>query len=289
MKFLTTVYLNRAVLALSLILTLSAGNLLAVDKMKPEEIIAKHLESIGTPEARAAVKSVSIIGKVKAVFQGRGGGLAEGVVVVASKGHSYMVGMKFDNPGYEFEKMGFDTENFTVGFASAGKRSVLGDFLQVNRNTFKRGILSGSLSTAWELLDFNEKDAKLRYAGMEKINDKKYHELEYNPKKGTDLSISLYFDPDTFRHVRTKYKRTLSSRQGATVDTSAGQSATNYTLIEDYSDFREENKLTMPHNYRMYLEILTGNGTTSYEWTMDLQRFDFNIDIPDSDFKVDSY
>ena len=257
--------------------------------MTPEELIAKHLESIGSPAARAAMKSVTAVGTTKATFFGRGGGVAEGIAVVASEGEKYLVAMKFNNPAYPFEKLGFDGDDFSVGFIRPGVRTVFGEFLRTNQSTFKRGIFSGVLSTSWELLNFDEKDAKLRYSGMAKIDGKKYHELEYNPRKGSDLSISLFFDPDTFRHVRTEYKRTISARQGATVDSSAGQSEIRYKLVEDFSDFKEENKLTLPHTYKIYLEILTGNGTTSYEWLMNLQKFSFNQPIDATEFKVDTY
>ncbi len=76
---------------------------------------------------------------------------------------------------------------------------------------------------------------------------------------------------------------------GATVDSSAGQSETRYTLVEEFSDFKEEKKLDLPHTYKIYMEILTGNGTTSYEWLVNLQKYYFNQPIDSKDFKVDSY
>ncbi|MEZ5427425.1 MAG: hypothetical protein R2747_14230 [Pyrinomonadaceae bacterium] len=289
MKNFKTTYLKKIATALTLILSLLTLSLPAADKMKPEEVIAKHLESIGTPEARAAMKSVTIVGTAKATFFGRGGGVAEGISVVASEGDKYLVAMKFNNPDYQFEKMGFDAENFTVGYVRPGQRTALGRILQDNRGTFERGIMSGVLSTSWELLNVDENEAKIKYSGMGKIDGKKYHELSYNPKKGSDMSISLFFDPDTFRHVRTEYKRVISSGQGTGVDASARLSETRQKLIEDYSDFGAENNLTLPHTYRIYLEEISGNGTRSYEWLMNLQKFDFNNDIEDSEFKVDAY
>lgn len=97
------------------------------------------------------------------------------------------------------------------------------------------------------------------------------------------------FDPETYRHVRTEYKRVIAARQGANIDASARMSETRHTLIEDFSDFRKENGLTLPHTYTIHLEILSGNGTTSYEWAMYLQRFVFNQEIDDNDFKVGAY
>lgn len=271
------------------VFSLTANLLAGGDKMTPDELITKHLQSIGSPEARAAMKSVTAIGTTKATFFGRGAGVAGGIAVVASEGDKYLVAMKFNNPDYPFEKMAYDGDDFSVGFIRPGVRSNLGQFLLTNKGTFKRGIFSGALSTSWELLDFDEKDAKLKYSGMEKIDGKKYHELEYNPRKGSELSIKLFFDPDTFRHVRTEYTRTISARQGASVDASAGQSETRYKLVEDFSDFKEENKLTLPHTYRIYLEILTGNGTTSYEWLMNLQKFNFNQPIDKTEFDMNNY
>ncbi len=271
------------------LLSLFINPVTAQEKLTAHELIIKHLESIGSTEARTAINSFIIIGTSKATFQGRGGGTSEGLSVLASEGEKYMVAMKFDNADYPFEKMGYDGNDFSVGFISPGKRTVLGQFLQTNKSIFKLGIMSGALSTSWTLLNFDEKEAKLKYVGIKKVGGKKLHELEYNPKKGSDMSVSLFFEPDTFRHVRTEYKRSIAARQGATVDNSAEQSETRYTLTEDFSDFKEENKLVLPHTYKMYMEILTGNGTISYEWLMNLQKFNFNQPINDKEFKVDSY
>ncbi len=259
------------------------------EKITVEELIAKHLESVGSTETRAALKSVTIIGTSKATFFGRGGGVAEGISVLASEGDKYLVAMKFNNPDYPFEKMGYDGNNFSVGFVKPGIRTNLGEFLRTNESTFKRGIMSGVLSTSWELFNFDGTDAKLKYAGTKKIDGVSLHKLDYNPKKGSDLSIALFFDSDTFRHVRTEYTRVISARQGANVDASAGQSETRYKMVETFSDFKEENKLTLPHTYKLYQEILTGNGTTLREWLMNLQKFNFNQPISLEDFKVDSY
>lgn len=291
--------LKRFGVACILSFSLVANALAVGDKITPEEIIAKHLEAIGSAEARAAVKSMTIIGTSKATFFGRGSGVAEGITVLASQGEKYLVAMKFNNPDYPFEKLGYDGDTFSVGFVRPGVRSNLGSFLRINETTFKRGIMSGVLSTSWELLNFDEKDAKLKYAGIKKIDGKKLHEIDYNPKKGSDLSISLFFDPDTFQHVRTEYTRTLSAglgnsiggtqSSGSRVDASAGQSETRYKLVENYSDFKEENKLMLPHTYKIYLEIVSGNGTISYEWLMDLKKFNFNQPLDVKEFKVDSY
>ena len=259
------------------------------EKLTAEQLISRHLESIGSAEARSAVRSVVAVGTSKATFRGRGGGIAEGVTVIASKGNMYMVAMKFNTSDYPFEKMGFDGNDFTVGFVRPGVRSNLGSFLRTNDSTFKTGVMSGALSTSWALRNIDPKEVKVKYSGIKKIDGKQLHALDYNPKKGSDLSMTLYFDPETYHHVRTEYKRIIAARQGANVDASAGQSETRYKMVEEFSNFNEVNKLKLPHTYKLSLEILTGNGTTSYEWLMELQKFSFNQEIDDKDFKVDSY
>ena len=261
----------------------------AEEKLTAEGILANHLNSIGTPEARGAVQSITVLGTVKATFHGRGGGIAEGISGLASTGPRYMVAMKFNNSDYPFEKMGYDGNEFTVGFVRPGVRTNLGSFLRTNESSFRTGLMSGALSNSWPLLKLDPSAGKIKYSGTKKIDGKKLHAIDYSPKKGSELDITLFFDPDTFQHVRTEYKRILAAKQGANVDASAGQSETRYKMVEEFSNFQEENKLNLPHTYKISLEILSGNGTTSYEWLMDLQRFVFNQAIDDKDFKVDSY
>jgi hypothetical protein len=258
-------------------------------KPTAEGIIASHLDSIGTAEARRAVQTVTIVGTAKATFFGRGGGVAEGITVLASKGPKYMVAMKFNNSDYPFEKMGYDGGEFSVGFVEPGVRSNLGSFLRTNESSFKTGIMSGVLSNSWPLLNPDPSVAKIKYSGLKKIDGNRFHAIDYSPRKGSELSITLFFDAETYQHVRTEYKRVLAAKQGATVDTSASQSETRYKMVEEYSNFKEVNNLNLPHTYKLSLEILTGNGTTSYEWLMELHNFAFNQPIDDKDFDVDAY
>src|SRR5437870_1926713 len=80
----------------------------AADKMKPEEVVAKHLDAIGTQAARAAVKSRIIQGTTLATFRIGGTGSAEGGSVLASTGESSLIAIIYQNQEYPFEKMGFN-------------------------------------------------------------------------------------------------------------------------------------------------------------------------------------
>ncbi len=261
----------------------------ADDKIKTEDLINKHLDSIGTKEARMAVSSIMAVGKSKAVSRGRSAGETTGIVVIASTGKKNLIGMKFDNNDYPFEKMGYDGDEFSVGFVQPGQRTTLGAFLLTNKKTFRVGILGGVLSTGWELLNYDPKIGKLKCGGTKKINDVNLYKCSYDPKKGSELDISLFFDSESFQHVRTEYRRVISGGQGISVDQSARQSEVRYLFTEDFANFKETNGLTLPHDYTISYERTGGGGGSDMEWRMEFSQFAFNTEIDDKDFKVDEY
>ena len=259
----------------------------ADEKMQPEEVVAKHLESIGSAEDRASVKTRVIVGVARYIRRGPGGGMTEGRVVLASENEKNMIGMKFAVPGYDVESMGFDGKTLTVGYASPGVRSVLEDFLRNHEKTFKMGLLGGTLSSAWPLLALDESKGKLKYSGTKKVDGQQLHLLKYQPRKGSDLGISLFFDAQTFQHVRTEYDRTVSANIGAGgVDSSASQRETRYKLVETFADFKKTGNLVLPHKYKMALEITRGVQIFD-EWELTLTDFAFNRPIDPMDFIVD--
>lgn len=283
-SFAETSYSN-LVVAILLVLAI-AGNSFSQEKIDEVTLLEKHLDSIGSAEARKARKSTTVVGTTSAIFKGRGEGRADGIVVLASQGNMNMIGMKFNNADYQFEKMGFDGNSFSVGFVRPGAYSVLGNFLRVNEKTFKSGIMGGVLSASWELLDYSPEVGKLQARGKAKIEGVEALKFEYRPRKGSDLDINLFFDATTFRHIRTEYRRVISARQGLTVDTSSRQSETRYRMVEDFSDFKSEGGLMLPHKYSLNLEIITGNGTTAYSWEMNLQQFQFNQALDAKEFDM---
>jgi hypothetical protein len=196
----------------------------ADEKLKPEEVVAKHLDSIGSEADRASVKTRVILGVSKYVRYGPGGGSTEGRVVLASQDEKYMFGMKFGVPGYDVESVAFDGKGLTVGYVSPGVRSALETVFRNHESTFKHGTLSGTLSSSWPLLNMNEEKVKLRYSGIKKIDGTNLHQLKFQPRKGSDMEVSLFFDSETFRHVRTEYTRLVSANIGTGgVDSSSSQ------------------------------------------------------------------
>ncbi len=103
-------------------------------KVKLEEVLARHLESIGSSKARGAVSTRIISGTSQIIFRTTPPGQAVGKAVLASEGNKSLFGMSFLSPVYPREQMGFNGNNFMAAFATPGTRSVLGNFLMIVRS-----------------------------------------------------------------------------------------------------------------------------------------------------------
>jgi hypothetical protein len=263
---------------------------------KPEEIVAKHLDSIGTAQARSAAVSRVVEGKAEFKMLVGGGGTLDGKSVLVSQGDKVQLMMKFPNNDYRGEQFISDGDHTQVAATTSNHtRSNLGEFVRVQDVMLREGLLGGVLSKAWPLANLDEHKAKLSYAGMKKMDGKQLIELRYKPKKSSDLDISLYFDPDTYHHVMTVYS--YSQRGGLghineqisnavpTGDTLPGdlptggvvpessetrtarQQETRYRLEERFSDFQTDKGLTLPQRYTIHFSQELSNGhTTVSEW-----------------------
>ncbi|MBV9927700.1 MAG: hypothetical protein JOZ96_21960 [Acidobacteria bacterium] len=259
------------------------------DKMRAEDVIAKHLEALGPQAARAAAKTRIVAGTSRAIFKARStSGAIDGQVVIASDSNKVVFGMKFDAPNYPGERFGFDGKKFTVGYLTPGVRSQIGNFALTNSEIFKEGLVGGTLTSAWPFLNLSERKAKLEYGGTEKVNDRLAHKIKYYPAKGSDLKITLYFDAETFQHVRTQYERIVGARMGTDVNNSASQQETRYKIIEEFGDYKEEGKLKLPHSYKLQLEINKTAGGSLDRWEMQLDQFAFDQEIDDRMFNVEA-
>jgi hypothetical protein len=258
-------------------------------KMKAEDVLAKHLDSIGTSEARAATKSQIAVGTAEIKFITRKTVPVVGRIVIAAAGEKNFWGMNLNSTDYPMEKLSYDGNKAKVGFTRTGGRSVLGGFVLSNNSLIEEGLLGGTLSHSWAMLNMANKKAKLSYDGTKKINGKEAYVLGYSPKSGSDVDIKLFFDKETFRHIRTEYKRVSSAGIGSTPDASSKYSENRITLSEDFSDFKTEGKLTLPHTYRIvYLTTGTSNGSTEIEYAFNLTEFAFNQNLAANTFDIDA-
>lgn len=265
-------------------------------KMTAEEVLAKHLDSIGTTQARAAIKNQLAIGEVHVTFISPKSLPAQGRVVLASEGAKNFFGMNLNAVNYPLEKFSYDGKKSKVAFITTGVRSILGNFVLSNDLLLEESLLGGTLSTSWALSNLAENKAKISADGTKKIDGKEVYVLGYTPKGGGDFDIKMYFDKETFRHLRTEYKRTSSASIGRTsrningnqIDDSARQNETRIKIVEDFGDFKTEKGLTLPHEYNLNYSISGQNGTTEIEWKFILSQFAFNQTLDAKTFDIDA-
>jgi hypothetical protein len=267
---------------------------LASDKMKPEELVAKHLAAIGPADALASIKSIIVVGDARAISRSNAVRDVVGVAQLASEGEKVLFAMVFNSVSYPFEKAAYDGQKVTVALWTTGQRSDLEEFLLSQDTIFRQGLFGGVLSSAWPLLNVEKNGLKLSYSGTKKLDERLVHEIKCAPRKGAgDLRISLFFDAETFRHVRTDYSYTVSARmgsrpgdsvQGATTDTGSA-TINHYKLTEEFSDFQTTEKLTLPHAYKLRLSI-DAQRTQSLEWAVTFKQFAFNQQIGAGAFTV---
>lgn len=268
------------------------------EKLTVEEVVARNLKSIGTPEDIAAAKTRVVAGTAIFNLRSPGSGQNSGLSILFSEANKSVVAMSFQNADYPAEKFGYDGDKLVISYLRPGARSTLGDFVFQRAGIYKDGLFGGTLSTAWALLNLDQSKVKLEYGGTKKVDGREAHVLRYIPKKGSDLKISLFFDAETFQHVRTEYRQLVSAQMGAsgpsmgtkpTLGTGGGAAATgvdapkdqqrelHYDLDEIFSDFKQEGKLTLPHTYKIKLKLEKRQGPTYLaDWEMVFTKFSFN-------------
>ncbi len=256
-------------------------------KMKPEELVAKHLESIGTPEARAAVKTRTAIGRGQMVFIQRGGTLV-GRSEVVSGGRLMRISTIFENsPNYGSEQYVFDNNKANTSQFRPGMRANLASFAYTYDVLLREGLLGGTMTTAWALLDVEGRQPKLEYNGLKKIDGKQLHELRYKAKKGSgEVQVLLRFDPETFRHVQSEYKLTLPANMAASPTESSSQRDTIFNIREYFDNFKTLDGVTIPTSWKVKYSREGMGETQMVEYTLNLAQVTHNKQLDDKAFAL---
>jgi hypothetical protein len=257
-------------------------------KLGADDLVARHLQSIGTAQARADVKTRAVVGAV--TFKDWSGQIknTDGVAALISAGSKVRYGMSFVSTFYPREQIAFDGAHPKTMRLPSGARSPLAAFLDTQTGPLTEGLFCGVLSTAWPLMDMQRTQPKLSYHGVKKVDGQPLLQLEYRPRKGSDdLTIMLYFDPDTFRHRRTEYTYTVSNILNGSRPGADRQADIVYLLSEDFDDFQSVDGLTLPHAYRLQLSV-QGRGSVSLrEWTLAVKSISHAEKLDDAKFKID--
>ena len=227
------------------VLVLFTATILAVplrakdEKLKAEQVIAKHLESIGTADKLKEIKTRATNGSAHVDFRVGGQANLPAEANLFSDGASLRFSLRTPALEYPGEQFAFDGNKVVVGQIGPGRRSNLGQFLFENDELLKDGLLFGTLTTSWTFLNTGAKPPKLDLNGPKKVDGRSVYEVKYLPKKGGNITAFFYFDAESFRHVRSQFKAEI-------VPTAVGQKITDsaetirYTITETFDDFSND-------------------------------------------------
>ncbi|HEY3134744.1 MAG TPA: hypothetical protein VGL29_01720 [Blastocatellia bacterium] len=254
-------------------------------KITVEELIANHLDSIGSAQARASVKNRVVSGTVKLISRVGAAGNVDGEAAIASSGEKLRYSMKFPSPQYPGEQFSFDGSKVLTGFLPSGRRSPLSLYLEQQNVPLKDGLLGGTLSTAWAMLRVGQLKPKLEYRGLKRIQGRLLHEVSYRAAKGSaDLKVSLFFDATTFQHVRTEYEFKVPAQLGQGPNESTRFQENYYQIVESFDDFSAVDSLMIPHTYRIQLNVQTSRGSIVFDWTVNIQQVMHNQPLDEQIF-----
>jgi hypothetical protein len=258
-----------------LLLCLGLSALGKKEKLKPEELVRLHLETIGTEGRTNCVADGQ---GVLRILRG-GGGVLTGPSKFLSEGRKLRMSILFNRSDYPAEEVSFDGDEVDVSQMSPGRRSPLGEFLYQYDEIVTEGLFGGVLSTGWPLLEVEERKPKLKYEGLKKVDEVEYHSLRYRPRKRSDLDIRLYFDPKDYRHLLTVYKIRIEPFGGRTMDERALQAVIRYDVREFFSEFKEIEGLTLPSQWTVDYTREVGTNIDMLRWTMDFNKIQNNGEI----------
>jgi hypothetical protein len=264
----------------------------AKDEFQASDFVKQHLNSIGTDEARAAVKNRLAQGTLTFQYLNVAG-IVNGNLQFVSEGDKFVSVLKIPSPDYRGEQFVSDGKKTAVHQPKPGVYSAMGRFVFEHDEVLTEGLWGGSLSTAWALSHLDERHAKLQDQGMKKVDGRDLHRVDYVPKKSSDLQIELYFEPDTFRHVMTVYSYHVMARGGGGPTASAGQEERYYRLEERFADFKNIDNLTLPGRWTIQFTSggnarNTGRGAASSISQFELTdaKISHNISLDPKNFEV---
>ena len=247
-------------------------------KMKPEELVAKHLEAFGDAQAREEWETNVIEGEARLEFIVGGSGGLTGTALFYSQGPMFRLNLGFQHPVYGGEDIVFDGKDFVVRHSTPAARSPLGEFLHQYNSLLKEGLLGSVLSTAWPLTNIQEFKPKLRYEGLKDIDDQQLHRMRYEQRKGGQgVRVRLFFEPETCRHLMTTYDIEITSPIEGDRRTPMFK-RTIYKLQEQFSDFVTREGLSFPSKWNIRYSQ-EGDTSMLWEWSIDCAQITVNEDF----------
>jgi hypothetical protein len=255
-------------------------------KLSPQEIISKHLASIGSAEILTASKRRMVIAGSEFIIRSNAA-KATGRAVLASDGENMALFSTFNMSDYKMERIGNFSNKIEIPFVIPGRRSPLGSWLTAYDRTLDDRVFGGSIFSTWLFYGPEGAWGEIETEGKKKVGDRDAWVIRYSPKKGLKGGsyVRLYFDAENFHHLRTVYRQgetesgfydtgTRGSNRGNTGrDWDASMANNGSILTEDFSDYHEDAGLVLPHQYSINLKIDSSSGTAEYDWKFHVEEY----------------
>lgn len=247
-----------------LIVLMAAGSIVA-QKLTPEEIVKRHKEAAF---AGAAPEPGLNAGGTCRASSLMGAGTVDGTFELTSAADRSRFDLRFGIPTYEGESIVFDGRVVDVGFAQrrTNTRSALGSFLSTYSLIVSDGLFGGVLNRRWPPRDLEARGMKLSSDGLKKLDGVELHRVRYRVSRNQgDLTVHLFFEPDTYRHVASVYAASRSQEASA-LQSTALQADERFTVSEKFSDFETTPSGAVPKRWIVHY---TRTGERTIEWKYD--------------------
>lgn len=273
----------------------------AGQELTVEELLSRHLESIGPSEARGQIHTRRYVGQGEWRMVLGGVGHMAGPVSFASSPDT--CDFTFGGEGsqqFTGERFRYDGKDADVKRSFQEQYSVLGQFMRRNRNILGEGLFGGTANLSWALLDTAARKPRMKYLGLKDVEGRKFHVLDYRPRKRKgETVIELYFDPETYRHVRTEYRErfigdigpgrdpNLVTVPGAPSDPAITmQEESQVRFVETFEEFHPADGVMVPALWTLKLDVYNegrgSGGANSSEIEVGFQRVYHNGPIDDA-------
>lgn len=262
--------------AIIFVLALAAAQSIFAKDPTVEEIVKKHLESVGSADNLSKMTTMFTGGNVE--FESKAPVIkGTGRAVIVSDPENFYFLMSFNSINYPFEKIGNFKGKVTLPFTVSGERSTLGDFLNEHQQIISENIFGGVLSMRWFRSINDIQKLKLRMTGSRKIGNQQFWTIEAQSvsRGSSEFKTRLFFDQKTFQHVRSEFRREV--RAGTILNGRRNAFSDGYLLlIEQFSDFKTNEGVTLPTKYTINFQTDSPGIAHENSWRVDLVGARFN-------------
>ncbi len=251
-----------------LIVSILSASAVAQKAPTLDELSAKHLAAIGPASLRTAITNRVIEGQ--SVVESRKGeaAAAPSTAHLITQADKYRVSMPFPSAQYLSWDVAYNGAGSRVRSLTAEQSAIAPLFLDCSE-VLKEGLLGGALSAAWPFLDLKSRQSHLGAVTPRTIDGRRMWRVDYGAGA---FNARLYFDADTFQHVRTVYEGCM-----------------DFVVVEErFEDFSSSTGLTLPARWIVAYSIYRRSQNTpmTSTWTVTVQRMQHNSEIPPEVFTL---